>query len=68
MSATAPSAPYSRPEELAHALTAGLGIVACALAIPWLIWVAAGDVPRLVAALVFGGSALAMFVTSVVYH
>jgi hemolysin III len=61
-------APYSRTEELAHALTAGLGIVACAVAIPWLVWVSYGDPWRLAAALVFGISALAMFVTSVFYH
>ncbi len=59
---------YTAPEELAHALTAGLGIVACIFAIPWLAWVTAGDLPRLVAALAFGTSALAMFVTSVIYH
>jgi hemolysin III len=60
--------PYSRPEELAHALTAGLGILACAIAIPWLAWVSFDDPWRLGAALVFGASALAMFVTSVIYH
>jgi hemolysin III len=60
--------PYSRPEELAHALTAGLGIIACAIALPWLAYVSFGEVARLIAALVFGGSALAMFVTSVIYH
>ncbi len=38
------------------------------LAIPWLVWVSAGDMARLIAALVFGCSALAMFVTSVIYH
>jgi len=58
--------PYSRPEELAHALTAGLGIIACAVALPWLAYVSFGDTARLIAALVFGGSALAMFVTSVI--
>jgi hemolysin III len=62
------AAPYSRPEELAHSLTAGLGIVACAFAIPWLAWVAFPDPWRLTTALVFGLSALAMFVTSVIYH
>jgi hemolysin III len=62
------SAPYSRKEELAHALTAGLGIVACAIAIPWLAWVAAGDALRLAGAMVFGTTALAMFTTSVIYH
>jgi hemolysin III len=61
-------APYSRPEECAHVLTAALGIVACAIAIPWLAWAAAGDALRLTAALVFGVTALAMFVTSVIYH
>ena len=37
-------------------------------AIPWLAWATAGDLPRLVGALAFGASALAMFVTSVFYH
>jgi hemolysin III len=64
-----PSNPaYSRSEELAHALTAGLGIVACAVAIPWLAWAAAGDALRLAGAMVFGTTALAMFTTSVIYH
>jgi hemolysin III len=49
-------------------LTAGLGIVACAFAIPWLAWVAAGDALRLAGAMVFGTTALAMFTTSVIYH
>jgi hemolysin III len=60
--------PYSRTEELIHALTAGLGIVACAFAIPWLAWVSFPDVQRLATALVFGITALGMFVTSVIYH
>jgi hemolysin III len=60
--------PYSRSEELAHTLTAGLGIVACAIAIPWLAWAAAGDALRLAGAMVFGTTALAMFTTSVIYH
>jgi hemolysin III len=60
--------PYTAPEERAHALTAGLGIVACVFAIPWLAWATAGDLPRLIGALAFGASALAMFVTSVFYH
>lgn len=49
-------------------MTAGLGIVACAIAIPWLAWAAAGDALRLAGAMVFGTTALAMFTTSVVYH
>ena len=61
-------APYSRPEEIAHALTAALGIVACGIAIPWLAWAAAGDALRLAGAMVFGVTALAMFATSVIYH
>ena len=59
---------YSRTEELIHALTAGLGIVACAIAIPWLAWVSFADARRLATALVFGFTALGMFVTSVIYH
>jgi hemolysin III len=68
VSALTTSQPYSRIEELAHALTAGLGIIACSIALPWLAWVSFGDLARLVAGLVFGASALAMFVTSVIYH
>jgi hemolysin III len=49
-------------------LTAALGIVACAVAIPWLAWAAAGDAVRLAGAMVFGTTALAMFTTSVIYH
>ena len=66
--AMAATAPYSRPEELAHSLTAGLGILACCVAIPVLVLVSLPDAWRLVTGLVFGISALAMFVTSVVYH
>jgi hemolysin III len=62
------AAPYSRPEEFLHALTAALGVVACAIAIPWLARAAAGDATRLAGALVFGITALAMFATSVIYH
>ena len=66
MSTAAP--PYSRPEELAHSLTAGLGIVACTVAIPWLVWASFTDPWKLTTALVFGVTALGMFVTSVIYH
>jgi hemolysin III len=62
------AAPYTRPEELAHSLTAALGIIACAIAIPVLVFVSVPDPWRLVTGLVFGVSALAMFVTSVIYH
>lgn len=65
---TATTLQYSRTEELIHSLTAGLGIVACAVAIPWLAWVSFRDPWRLATALVFGMTALAMFVTSVIYH
>lgn len=60
--------PYSLREELAHSLTAGLGILACAVAIPLLVMVSLPDPWRLASGLVFGFTALAMFVTSVVYH
>jgi hemolysin III len=62
------TAPYTRSEELAHSLTHGLGIIACAALIPVLVLVAVPDPWRIVTGVVFGASALAMFVTSVVYH
>jgi hemolysin III len=64
----AATAPYSRPEEIVHSLTAALGIIACAVAIPVLVFVSLPDPWRLTTGLVFGVSALAMFVTSVSYH
>jgi hemolysin III len=62
------AAPYSSTEELAHSLTAGLGIIACAVAIPVLVWVAVPDPLRVGTGLVFGITALLMFGTSVAYH
>jgi hemolysin III len=62
------AAPYSRLEELAHSLTHGLGILAIAAFIPILVLVAVPDPWRIVTGVIFGASALAMFVTSVIYH
>ncbi len=62
------TAPYTRTEELAHSLTHGLGVIACAALIPVLVVLAVPDPWRIVTGVVFGVSALAMFVTSVVYH
>jgi hemolysin III len=62
------TAPYTRTEELAHSLTHGLGIIACAAFIPILVLVSVPDPWRIVTGVIFGASALAMFITSVVYH
>jgi hemolysin III len=62
--------PYSRPEEIAHALTAALGVVAMLLGIPWLVIKAAEGTGawRVIGALAFGSAALMMFATSTLYH
>jgi hemolysin III len=62
------TAPYTRTEELAHSLTHALGIIACAAFIPVLVLASVPDPWRVVTGVIFGASALAMFVTSVVYH
>ncbi len=62
------TAPYTRTEELAHSLTHGLGIIACAAFLPILVLVSVPDPWRIVTGVIFGASALAMFITSVVYH
>jgi hemolysin III len=62
--------PYSRPEEIAHSLTAGLGVAAMLLGIPWLV-VRAAENPgawRVIGALAFGCGGLLMFATSTLYH
>jgi hemolysin III len=61
---------YSRGEEIASCTVHGLGILACLVATPWLVWAALqGGDPWLVAgSLAFGLSALLMFTTSVLYH
>jgi len=65
-----PAEPYSRPEELAHSLTALLGVAAMLLGIPWLVVEAAehSGAWRVVGALAFGCGALFMFATSALYH
>lgn len=62
--------PYSRREEVAHALTAAAGVVAMLVGIPWLVAIAAehGGAWRLIGALAFGCGALLMFTTSTFYH
>jgi hemolysin III len=61
---------YSRPEEVAHSLTAALGVAAMLLGIPWLVVKAAEgrDAWRVIGALAFGSGALLMFATSTLYH
>ena len=61
---------YSPNEEIAHALTAGLGVAATLVAVPWLIATAAaqGGAWRIVGAIAFGIGALLMFGTSTLYH
>lgn len=61
---------YTKHEEFLNCFIHGLGIVASLIAIPWLAWKAAqgGDHWRLVSGVVFGVSALLLFVTSVRYH
>jgi len=62
--------PYSRPEEIAHSLTAALGVTAMLLGIPWLVVRAAENAGawRVIGALAFGCGGLLMFATSTLYH
>jgi len=62
--------PYSRTEEIAHSLTAALGVAALLLGIPWLVIRATEStgVWRVVGVLAFGCGALLMFATSTLYH
>jgi hemolysin III len=61
---------YSRDEEVAHAVTAALGVAAMLVGIPWLVFIADahGGAWRLIGALAFGCGALMMFTTSTFYH
>jgi hemolysin III len=61
---------YTRPEERLHTVLHALGVVASAVAIPWLALVgaAAGDPLRLAGGVVFAVTALLLFSTSVLYH
>jgi hemolysin III len=62
--------PYSRPEEIAHSVTAALGVAAMLLGIPWLVIRATESTGawRVIGALAFGSGALLMFATSTLYH
>jgi hemolysin III len=57
-------------EEIANAVTHGVGLVAAAIALPWLIVVAvaARDGWRLAGVIVFGVTALLLFTASTLYH
>jgi len=61
---------YTPREERLNRLIHWVGIVGSIVAIPWLAWAGAsgGDVWRLAGGVIFGVSALLMFVTSVRYH
>jgi hemolysin III len=62
--------PYSRPEEVAHSLTAAVGVAAMLIGIPWLVVRAAENAGawRVIGALAFGCGGLLMFATSTLYH
>ena len=62
--------PYSRAEEIAHSLTAALGVAALSLGIPWLVVAATESTGawRLIGVLAFGCGGLLMFATSTLYH
>ena len=62
--------PYSRREEIAHSLTAALGVAAMSLGLPWLMVRAAenADAWRVIGALAFGCGGIVMFATSTLYH
>ena len=61
---------YTPGEEALNRLTHWLGILASIIAIPWLAWAGyrGGDPWRLTGGVIFGVSALLLFVTSVRYH
>jgi hemolysin III len=61
---------YSRAEEIAHSLTAAVGVAAMLMGIPWLVVRAAEDSSswRVIGALAFGCGGLMMFATSMLYH
>jgi len=62
--------PYSLGEEIAHSVTAALGVAAMLVGIPWLIVTAAlhGGAARILGAAAFSVGALLMFGTSTLYH
>ena len=61
---------YSHGEEIAHSLTAAIGVIAMLIGIPWLVVTATehGGAWRVIGALAFGAGALMMFGTSTLYH
>jgi hemolysin III len=61
---------YSPTEEIAHSLTAAVGVASMLLGIPWLVARAAENSGawRVIGALAFGCGAVMMFATSTFYH
>lgn len=62
--------PQSRREEIANALTHGVGLTASLIGLPLLVWVASirGDGRQVVACTVFAASLVILYAASTLYH
>ncbi len=72
MNSTAIAQPrlYSPREELANAVTHGVGLLACLIGVPFLIasYLSRGDLALVLGVSVFAASLLAVYTTSTLYH
>jgi hemolysin III len=61
---------FSRGEEIAHAITHGLGTLGSAVGLALLVWQAAvtGEARTVVGVAIFGGSMLILYAASTLYH
>ncbi len=64
------SSEYSIPEEIAHAVTHGVGVILAIVGLSWMLYVSidAMDPWRIVASAVYGTTLIALFLASTVYH
>ena len=62
--------PYSPAEELAHAVSHGVGMLLSIAGLVWMLWLSinADDNWRIVASLIYGTSLIALFLSSALYH
>ncbi len=61
---------YTVPEEIAHAVTHGVGLLLSVAGLSWMLYVAIGaaDPWRIVASSVYGATLILLFLASTVYH
>jgi len=59
---------YSKSEELANAISHGIGVLFGVVALYLMVLISAGDYNKLISSIIYGGSIILLFTASTLYH